>query len=227
MSKLCVIGTGYVGLVTGTCFADLGNTVTCLDVDETRISKLKKNIMPIYEPGLEQVVRQNVQAGRLIFTTNYRRSARRRRIRLYRRRHAFRRGRRSRPAVRALRRRVDRRPGRSPDRGRQQIHRAGRHRRLGGRSYPQTPQRQTAGFHVVSNPEFLREGSAINDFMSPDRVVLGSDDRSGRQPCGRALRNPALPDPDHRSAHRRNDQIRLQRLPGHPDLLHQRDRQYL
>lgn len=71
MSKICVIGTGYVGLVTGTCFADLGNSVQCLDVDETRISKLLNGIMPIYEPGLQQLVEQNVKAGRLVFTTNY------------------------------------------------------------------------------------------------------------------------------------------------------------
>jgi UDPglucose 6-dehydrogenase len=71
MSKICVIGTGYVGLVTGTCFADLGNQVVCLDVDETRITKLKQGVMPIYEPGLEQVVTQNVRANRLSFTTNY------------------------------------------------------------------------------------------------------------------------------------------------------------
>ncbi|MBI4928454.1 MAG: UDP-glucose/GDP-mannose dehydrogenase family protein, partial [Anaerolineae bacterium] len=71
MSKICVIGTGYVGLVTGTCFADLGNQVTCLDVDETRISRLKEGVMPIYEPGLEQFVTQNVSAGRLVFTTDY------------------------------------------------------------------------------------------------------------------------------------------------------------
>ena len=71
MSQICVIGTGYVGLVTGVCFADLGNTVFCLDIDQERIAKLKKKIMPIYEPGLEEIVERNVQAKRLFFTTDY------------------------------------------------------------------------------------------------------------------------------------------------------------
>src|SRR5450759_357139 len=74
MSKICVIGTGYVGLVTGTCFADLGNQVTCLDLDVTRINNLLNGQMPIYEPGLEQLVKQNVQAKRLQFTTDYKKA---------------------------------------------------------------------------------------------------------------------------------------------------------
>ena len=177
MSKLCVIGTGYVGLVTGACFADLGNHVNCLDVDETRINRLKQNIMPIYEPGLEQLVSQNVKAGRLVFTTDY---------------------------VQALQGAefafiaVGTPSGVDGEADLQYVRSAAesiadlvdwpivvinkstvpvgtgdwvadiiRKRRTG----------RPLDFTVVSNPEFLREGSAINDFMYPDRVVLGSEHR--------------------------------------------------
>ena len=71
MKNICVIGSGYVGLVTGTCFADLGNKVVTVDIDERKINKLKKGEMPIYEPGLEELVERNVKADRLNFTTSY------------------------------------------------------------------------------------------------------------------------------------------------------------
>lgn len=177
MSKLCVIGTGYVGLVTGTCFADLGNTVTCLDVDETRINKLKNNVMPIYEPGLEQVVSQNVKAGRLIFTTSYEEALKDAEIAFiavgtpsgvdgeadlqY-----------VRSAAESIADLVDHsiivvNKSTVPVGTGDWVDEVIRKRRNG----------KPLDFHVVSNPEFLREGSAINDFMASDRVVLGSVDR--------------------------------------------------
>ncbi|NPV76594.1 MAG: UDP-glucose/GDP-mannose dehydrogenase family protein [Anaerolineae bacterium] len=178
MSKICVIGTGYVGLVTGTCFADLGNDVVCLDVDETRIERLKNGIMPIYEPGLQQLVSQNEKAGRLTFTTNYQEA-------LQGAEFAFIAvGTPSgvdgeadlqyvRSAAEAIADHIDKKilvvnkstvPVGTGDWVADII----KKRRAG----------KPLEFSVISNPEFLREGSAINDFMYPDRVVLGSTDRA-------------------------------------------------
>ena len=174
MSRICVIGTGYVGLVTGACFSDLGNKVVCLDVDEERITNLKNGIMPIYEPGLEQVVHQNVKAGRLVFTTSYSEA-------LEDAEFAF-------IAVGT--------PSGVDGEADLQYVRAAAESIADCVDHPivivnkstvpvgtgdwvsdiikRRRGTQTLSFSVVSNPEFLREGSAINDFMSPDRVVLGS-----------------------------------------------------
>lgn len=195
MSNICVIGTGYVGLVTGTCFADLGNNVRCLDIDPERIDKLLKNIMPIYEPGLEQLVSQNVKAGRLTFTTDYQAALKDVQIAFiavgtpsgvdgeadlqY-----------VRTVAEAIADIVDTPiiivnkstvPVGTGDWVADVINK----RRAG----------KPLDYHVVSNPEFLREGSAINDFMSPDRVVLGSLERSAAEKVSQlyaTLRCPIL-----------------------------------
>jgi UDPglucose 6-dehydrogenase len=195
MSKICVIGTGYVGLVTGTCFADLGNQVTCLDIDENRIQKLLQGIMPIYEPGLEQLVSQNVRAGRLVFTTNFQEA-------LKDAEFAF-------IAVGTP----------SGDEGEADL----QYVRSAAETIADVVDQpivvvnkstvpvgtgdwvadiikkrrfnRELDFSVVSNPEFLREGSAINDFMNPDRVVLGSINREAANKVAQLyliLRHPIL-----------------------------------
>jgi UDPglucose 6-dehydrogenase len=178
MSKICVIGTGYVGLVTGTCFADLGNQVVCLDIDTARIENIKNGIMPIYEPGLEQLVAQNLRAGRLKVSTDPAEA-------LKEAEFAF-------IAVGT--------PSGSDGEADLQYVRSAAESIADCVDHPivvinkstvpvgtgnwvnEIIKKRRGGkplqFSVVSNPEFLREGSAILDFMNPDRVVLGSTDRA-------------------------------------------------
>ncbi|MBW6465825.1 MAG: UDP-glucose/GDP-mannose dehydrogenase family protein [Brevefilum sp.] len=195
MAKICVIGTGYVGLVTGTCFADIGHQVTCLDIDQNRIDQLHQGIMPIYEPGLEQIVEQNVDAGRLDFTTDYSEAlqgadfafiavgtpsdddgdADMRYVK---------------QAVMSIAQHLDHPitivnkstvPVGTGDWVAEIIQEMN-----GANTFP---------FSVVSNPEFLREGSAVSDFMNPDRVVLGSTDRAAAEKVAtlyEALRSPIM-----------------------------------
>lgn len=180
MRNICMIGVGYVGLVTGACFADMGNRVVCLDIDTEKIEKLKKGIMPIYEPGLEEIVKRNYAAGRLDFTSDYATGlkdadlifiavgtpsgvdgeadldfveAAAKGIATHL----------DHPAIIVNKSTV---PIGTGDWIANIIER--------NKKYPIT-------FSVVSNPEFLREGSAVHDFMFPDRVVLGSSDREAAE----------------------------------------------
>jgi UDPglucose 6-dehydrogenase len=175
MMNLCVIGVGYVGLTTGTCFSDLGHQVTCVDVDEAKIAKLCDGVLPIYEPGLEEVVRRNTQAGRLDFTTSYRDALAEAEI-------AFiavgtpqgSGGEADLKYVRAAAQSIAKamvRPAIIVNKSTVPIGTGDWVSDIVRRHQPEPVE-----FSVVSNPEFLREGSAINDFMHPDRIVLGSLD---------------------------------------------------
>jgi UDPglucose 6-dehydrogenase len=177
MANICVVGVGYVGLVTGTCFADLGNKVVALDIVEKRVENLKKGILPIYEPGLKEVVERNVRAERLNFTTSYKEAlkdaefvficvgtpegvdgeADLQYVRM---------------AAEAIAENMDHElivinkstvPVGTGD---------------WVASIIREKQPNPIPFSVVSCPEFLREGSALRDFFNPDRTVLGSTDKA-------------------------------------------------
>jgi UDPglucose 6-dehydrogenase len=174
--QIAFIGTGYVGLVSGTCFAEFGVDVTCVDVDEDKINKLKDGILPIYEPGLENLVEKNVQAGRLNFTTDLKEAVEKSQVIFLA---------------------VGTPPKDDGSADLQFIETAARQiaEYMNGdykvivtkstvpvgtgehlRKLIKEHQRTPTNFGIVSNPEFLREGAAINDFMRPDRVVIGSRD---------------------------------------------------
>jgi UDPglucose 6-dehydrogenase len=175
MKNICVIGVGYVGLTTGTCFADLGNKVTAVDISEERIANLKKGIMPIYEPGLKEMVERNVEAGRLSFTTSYAEG-------LQDAEFVF-------ICVgtpSGVDGEADLRYVRSAA---ETIANEMQHPLIiiNKSTVPvgtgdwvseivDENQPEAIDFAVVSCPEFLREGSALSDFMNPDRTVLGSTD---------------------------------------------------
>jgi len=179
MMRVAMIGTGYVGLVSGACFADFGHTVTCVDKDASKIDRLRQNIMPIYEPGLDDLVATNVKGGRLSFATDGAEAIRSADAVFI--------------AVGTPSRRGDGHADLSyvyaaaeeiadlmqgftvvvtkstvPVGTGDEIERIIRERR------------PDADFAVVSNPEFLREGAAIGDFKRPDRVVVGADNERAR-----------------------------------------------
>jgi UDPglucose 6-dehydrogenase len=176
MKKIAVIGTGYVGLVTGTCFAETGNMVTCVDIDKNKVEKMKNGLIPIYEPDLDTLFERNIKANRLVFTTSLEDAVKDAEIIFL-----------ALPTP----------PGEDGSADLSYI--LGVAIQLGkiitdykvivdkstvpvGTSekvYNAIVANSKTEFAVVSNPEFLREGYAVSDFMKPDRVVIGtSDDRA-------------------------------------------------
>ncbi|GEJ57635.1 UDP-glucose dehydrogenase family protein [Anaeromyxobacter diazotrophicus] len=176
--KIAVVGTGYVGLVTGTCLSESGHHVTCVDVDEKKIATLREGGIPIYEPGLEELVRRNARERRLAFTTSLAAAMRDTEVVFIAvgtppgetgeadLTHVL-------TAAEQVGRAIERYtvvvnkstvPVGSCERVREVVARSAR-----------------AEFDVVSNPEFLKEGSAVDDFMRPDRVVVGVASERARQ----------------------------------------------
>ena len=174
--KMCMIGTGYVGLVSGTCFADLGNKVYCVDKDQNKINKLKNAISPIYEPGLDDLIRNNFRAKRLNFTNDLEKAIKESQI-------------------------IFICVGTPTKKGSNlvdlsQVYSVAKSISKHIKSYKIIVNKSTVPvttgdqvekiirksvkkslFDVVSNPEFLREGEAIRDFKYPDRIVIGSNNK--------------------------------------------------
>jgi UDPglucose 6-dehydrogenase len=194
MKQICVVGVGYVGLVTAACFSDLGNRVIALDISEEKIAGLKRGEMPIYEPGLEELVQRNVAAGRLTFTTSYSEG-------LDGTEFAF-------IAVgtpSGVDGEADLRYVAASTRSIAE-HMTSPLIIINKSTVPvgtgdwvadiiRSHQKNPIPFAVVSCPEFLREGSAITDFMQPHRTVLGSLDREAAEKVAQlhlALRAPIV-----------------------------------
>ncbi len=169
--RIAVVGTGYVGLVAGTCFAESGNNVVCIDIDEEKIAGLRAGRVPIYEPGLEELLRRNMHDGRLSFTTSYEQGIDRAQVVFIA---------------------VGTPPGEDGKADLQYVLAAAESTARHMTDYTVIVDKSTVPvgtaakvterirqhtefpFDVVSNPEFLKEGAAIDDFLKPDRVVIGS-----------------------------------------------------
>lgn len=189
--KIAVIGTGYVGLVTGTCFAEMGVTVTCVDIDEAKINRLKNGDIPIYEPGLSDMVLRNVNDGRLFFTASMASAL---------------------PGIDALFIAVGTPPGEDGSADISHVldvaQQVGRLMEdyfvvvtkstvpIGSNFKVREVIRKEIALRgknipvdVASNPEFLKEGDAVNDFMHPDRIVVGTDSPRVRKTMERLYHN--------------------------------------
>ena len=178
MKKITVVGTGYVGLVTGACLADIGHRVICVDIDKNKIENLKKGIIPIYEPGLTEIVKKNFENGNLEFTTDTGAAVKKSEVVFI----AV-----GTPSL----------PDGSVNldyvkKAAEDIARAMNGYKVivdkstvpvgTGDVVGRTVAKYYSGnFQVVSNPEFLKEGDAVNDFMNPDRIVIGSDDKKAEE----------------------------------------------
>ena len=176
--KIAVIGTGYVGLVTGTCFAETGNTVTCVDIDQEKIKKLQQGVITIYEPGLEQLFDRNVKQQRLYFTTNLEEGI---------------------EGAKIIFLALPTPPGEDGSADLKYILKVADDLGPILKEYTVLVDKSTVpvgttekvkariatnakvDFDVVSNPEFLREGVAVEDFMKPDRVVIGTNSAQARK----------------------------------------------
>ncbi|PLX03213.1 MAG: UDP-glucose 6-dehydrogenase, partial [Marinilabiliales bacterium] len=175
--KITIVGTGYVGLVTGTCFAEVGIDVTCVDIDEKKIENLNKGIIPIYEPGLEEMVERNVNAGRLHFSTKIAESL---------------------DGVQVVFGAVGTPPDEDGSADLKYVLQVAKEVALNVDDYVLMVTKSTVpvgtaekvrkvmtdtlkergtdiDFDVASNPEFLKEGAAVDDFLKPDRIVVGVD----------------------------------------------------
>ena len=178
--KLCMVGTGYVGLVSGVCFSDLGNDVICVDKNEEKIKSLKKGIIPIYEPGLSELVIKNYKNKRLSFSSDLRTSVKNSDI------------------IFICVGTPTKKGGGSADLG--QVYDVAKELSLSINKFKIIITKSTVPvttgdeiekilskknnknkFAVVSNPEFLREGEAIRDFTYPDRIVIGSNDKKSNR----------------------------------------------
>jgi UDPglucose 6-dehydrogenase len=189
--NLTVIGTGYVGLVSGTCFAEMGNKVTCIDIDKAKIEKLNGGIIPIYEPGLEPMVKRNIENKTLFFSTDLASNLQGCDVAFiavgtpmgedgsadlqYVLQVAKEIGQNMEHSIIVVDKSTV--PVGTADKVKETIQ-----KELDKRN-------KDIEFHVVSNPEFLKEGDAINDFMKPDRVVVGSDNEEASKKM-RSLYSP-------------------------------------
>ncbi len=177
--KISVYGTGYVGLVTGACFAEMGNSVTCMDIDKSKIEGLKKGILPIYEPGLEQLVRENYREERLKFTASIKVAAADSSCHFIAvgtpprengsadLQHVL-------EVARQIGQNLQKKYNVIVNKSTVPVGTAEKVTRI---IRDELAKRGISGieFDVVSNPEFLKEGTAITDFMHPDRVIVGTD----------------------------------------------------